>query len=48
MYKVSTQRCVRLTKAVHWIDIELSNIPTFDGLNNLETFLFKFERIVVD
>jgi hypothetical protein len=46
MYEVSMWRCARLTKAVHWIGTELSNIPTFDGLNNLETFLIEFEGIV--
>jgi hypothetical protein len=35
-----------LTKEVRWIGIEVSNIPTFDGLNHLETFLAEFERIV--
>jgi hypothetical protein len=46
MYEVSTWRCARLTKLVHWIGTEVSNIPTFDGLNNLETFLLEFEGIV--
>jgi hypothetical protein len=39
MYEFSAQRCARLTKEVRWIDTELSNLPTFDGLNHLETFL---------
>ena len=39
-------RCARLTKALCWIGIEVRNLPTFDGLNNLETFLFEFEGIV--
>jgi hypothetical protein len=46
MYEVSTRRCARLTKAVHWIGIEVSNIPTFDDLNHLDTFLVEFERMV--
>jgi hypothetical protein len=46
MYEVSTRRCATLTKVVHWIGKEVSNLPTFDGLNNLETFLAEFERIV--
>jgi hypothetical protein len=46
MYEVSTRRCARLTKAVQWIGTKVSNLPTFDGLNNLETFLFEFEGIV--
>jgi hypothetical protein len=43
MYEVSTWRCAILTKAFRWIGIKVSNLPTFDGLNNLETFLFEFE-----
>jgi hypothetical protein len=46
MYEVSTRRCARLTKEVCWFDTKLSNLPTFNGLNNLETFLFEFEGIV--
>jgi hypothetical protein len=47
MYEVSTQRCAILTKEIHWIGTEVSNIPIFHGLNNLETFLFEFEGIVL-
>jgi hypothetical protein len=35
-----------MTREVHWIGIEASNLPTFDGLNHLETFLSNFEEIV--
>ena len=45
-YEFSTRRCARLTREVHWIDTEVSNMPTFDGLNNLETFLLEFEEVV--
>jgi hypothetical protein len=46
MYEVSTWSCAILTKVIHWIGTEVINPPTFDGLNNLETFLFEFEGIV--
>jgi hypothetical protein len=46
MYEASTRRCVRLTREVHWIGTKVSNFPTFDGLNHLETFLLEFEEIV--
>jgi hypothetical protein len=46
MHEVSTRRCARLTKVVSWIDTKVSNHPTFDGLNHLETFLIEFEGIV--
>jgi hypothetical protein len=35
MYEVSAWRCARLTREVRWIGIEVSNLPTFDGLNHL-------------
>jgi hypothetical protein len=43
MYEAYAQRCARLTREVHWIDTKVSNFPTFDGLNHLETFLIEFE-----
>jgi len=36
-----------LTRAVRWICTKVRNLPTFDGLNHLETFLAEFERIVL-
>jgi hypothetical protein len=46
MYEVSTRRCARLTRDICWIDTTTSNLPTFDGMNLLQTFLSKFEASV--
>jgi hypothetical protein len=46
MYEVSTRRCVRLNIEFHWIGTTVSNLPTFDGINPLETFLSNFEESV--
>jgi hypothetical protein len=46
MYEVSTRICARLTREVRWIGTTVSNLPTFDGLNPLETFLSDFEESV--
>jgi hypothetical protein len=46
MYEFYAWRCARLTREVHCIGIEVGNLPTFDGLNHLETFLMEFEEIV--
>jgi hypothetical protein len=43
---VSTRRCARLIREVRWIGTTVSNLPTFDGLNPLETFLSDFEESV--
>jgi hypothetical protein len=47
MYEVSAQRCARLTREVRWIGTEVSNLPTFDGLNHLEASLLEFEETVL-
>jgi hypothetical protein len=46
MYEVSTKICAKLTREVHWIGTTVSNLPTFYGLNPLETFLSDFETSV--
>jgi hypothetical protein len=46
MYEVSTGRCARLAREVHWIETTVSNLPTFDGINPLETFLSNLEESV--
>jgi hypothetical protein len=33
-------------REIHWISTTVSNLPTFDGLNPLETFLLEFEESV--
>ena len=35
-----------MTRGVCWIGTTISNLPTFDGLNPLESFLMEFETIV--
>jgi hypothetical protein len=47
MYEVSTRNCAILTRAVHWIGTKVGNLPTFDGLDHLETFLDEFENIAI-
>jgi hypothetical protein len=46
MYEVSTRRCAQLTREAHWIGTKISNLPTFDGMNPLESFLSYFETSV--
>jgi hypothetical protein len=46
MYELYTRRCAILTKEVNWIGTTISNLPTFDDLNPLETFLSNFEESV--
>jgi hypothetical protein len=46
LYEFFMQICAKLTREVHWIGTEVSNLPTFDGLNHLEMFLLEFEEVV--
>ena len=46
MYEVSTRRCDQLIREVRWIGTTTINLPTFDGLNPLESLLMDFETIV--
>jgi hypothetical protein len=46
MYEVSTRICDGLTREFRWIGTTVSNLPTFDGLNLLESFLSYFEASV--
>jgi hypothetical protein len=46
MYEVSTRRCARITKAVHWIGFELCDALCFDGTGLVETFLVQMESTI--
>jgi hypothetical protein len=46
MYEVSTQRCARITKAIHYIEIELCDALCFDGRRSVESFLVQMEKII--
>jgi hypothetical protein len=47
MYEVSARQCARLTNEVCWIGTTVSNLPMFNGLNHLETFLLEFEETLL-
>jgi hypothetical protein len=43
MHKVSTRRCVHITRSMCWIGIELCNPPRYDGLTDISMFVKTFE-----
>jgi hypothetical protein len=47
IYKVSTCRCTRITKAVQWIESKLSDASRFDGTGPMETFLIQMDKIIL-
>ena len=34
---------MRLTKSLHWIGTKVCEVPTFDGLSNIQEFLQEYE-----
>lgn len=48
LHEVSTRRCARITKALCWIGMEIYELPMFDEEGNVETFIMKYEEIVVE
>ena len=48
LHEVSMRRCARLTRSVRWVENELREIPTFEGLTDLVTFLNEFEEPFIE
>ena len=43
MHDISGRRCAHLTKSLHQIGIEVSKVPTFNGLFDIQEFLQDYE-----
>ena len=43
LHEVSMRRCASITKSLCWIRIEVCNPSMYDGLMNLDYFIFEFE-----
>jgi hypothetical protein len=46
LYEFSTSLCAWITNGVHWIGLELSDTPIFDGTGPIDTFLAQMEEAV--
>ena len=44
LYEVLARRCTYLTKSLRWIRAELKDISSFDGLVDVNDFLYQFEQ----
>ena len=42
-HELSGRHCAHLTKSLHWIGSEVSQIPTFSGFSQVKEFLTKYE-----
>ena len=43
LHEVSGRRLARITKTLHWIGSEVSTLPIFDGLSNIQIFVQEYE-----
>jgi hypothetical protein len=43
MHEVSTRRCARMTRSLHWIGTKLCDPPRYDGLTDISLFVKEFE-----
>jgi hypothetical protein len=48
LHEVSTRRCARIDRAVRWLGTKIKEPPSFQGLNDLETFLTQYEDAVLE
>lgn len=48
LHEISTRRCARITKSLHWIGTKICELPHFDGLTNVTTFFMEFETVIVE
>ena len=44
LHEVSQRRCAIITKELRWIGSEVSIVPTFDGLSDIQLFLKQYEE----
>ena len=48
MHEVSMRRCARITRSVRQVGADASDLPRYEGLPNLASFLAKFEAKVME
>ena len=46
MHEILGRQCVHLMKSLRWIGTEVCEVPTFDGLSNIQEFLQDHESLV--
>ena len=48
LHEVSMRRCARITRSVRWVEAQSIELPTYEGLRSLMTFLSEFEGMVTE
>ena len=46
LHEVTTMSCNMMTQSLHCVSLEVREMPTYDGLNDVDLFLYAFEREV--
>ena len=46
LHEVTTLNCNMMTRSLHCVSTEVRDLPTYDGLSEVDTFLNKFGREV--
>lgn len=42
LHELSTRRCARISKSVHYMTSEVCNMPYYDGLSDVNIFLDEY------
>jgi hypothetical protein len=48
LHEVSTRRCARITRSLHWIGTKVCDLPKYDGLTDVDPFVKEFELQIPD
>ena len=48
LHEVSMRRCTIITRFLRWVENELWELPTYEGLPNLATLLSGFEGLITE
>ena len=46
LHEVSIRGCTRINRYVRWVETQSRELPTYEGLPNLVTFLREFEEMI--
>jgi len=48
LHKVTVLNYKNMTRSLHYVSTEVRDFPTYDGLGELDTFLDRFEREMME
>lgn len=48
LHEVSVRRCTYMMKSMQWIGSEVSEPPSFDAINDLDSFVYKYQMKILE